>query len=150
MIKLFNPTDLVIVKTQNDKCEIGCITIEKEWFDLPYKEAYQAVINKLIDAIGGRSLEDKKFYLRVFIIDENAIKEDVETVYSFVEIACTEWLTLLLERDREKILGTITVPSGINLTTVNLLKWINHENKCKAFGFEVSKIGSSWKKRMVK
>ena len=149
MIKLFNPTTVKVVKTQEKQCIVETMSIKSEWFDLPVAEAYAMVLNSLKGAIENKELAGKKFYLKVVLLGDDIERADVETAFDFIESVATKLLVTDVHR-AETRLGMSTADANINLKTASFLKWTNFETRCGAFGFEVEKEGGSWKKRMVK
>ena len=142
MLKVFDTEECVIRTAKNPIVQI--IEIDVGVLDMPIKEMSNILLEKL-NLVGSSG----DLYVKVYVTGK-CTKEDIEDLYDYVESAITNLHCSNVELDKNKDrLGLFGLPK-INIKNVNLLKWIKYRSDVVGIGFEVSKKGSVWKKRMVK
>ena len=89
------------------------------------------------------------------IVQGNAIVEDIDDLYDYIENALTDVFAnnlkvdLQTEKNKEIRLGAYGLPQ-VNMKNINYMKWINGHSSLSGIGFKVYKHGSHWSRRMIK
>lgn len=122
-----------------------------EILSLPIMEMIKGLKECLKDT-HGYDINGKVIYYDIKITGR-CDKNDVEDLYDYIENVLTDIYCENYEENKkaeeQDRLGLFGLPE-INMKTMNYLRWVKFNTRIEGIGFEVGKINSCWKKRMVK